>query len=83
MPYISTDGNRYLGEHSCNHYHYGNQTIVRNCCVEDAVFQIERANKNAFTRWHPAYQMATSAWNSLTDTEMRIVESRVTFEVKH
>lgn len=37
MPYICVSkDNRYIGEHICDNHHYGDMSIVRPCCVEDA-----------------------------------------------
>jgi hypothetical protein len=73
MPYICTDNNRYIGEHSCNVYHYGDMTLVRDCCVNDALKYKQMTIENALTTSHPAYKMFTASWNSLTDAEMKIV----------
>jgi hypothetical protein len=75
MPYICVESNRYIGEHSCNRYHYGNQAMVRDCCVEDARKWAETARRVAMTDWHPAYRRYLAAWNSLTDAEMALVPS--------
>ena len=73
MPYIATSDNRYIGEHSCNQYHYGNMDLVRPCCVNDCLKYKNMTIEKALTRYHPAYVMFTAAWNSLTDAEMAIV----------
>lgn len=73
MPYISTESNRYICEHSCGLYHYGDQTVVRDCCVADAIKAKENLLKVALTSSHPAYAWFRDAWNSLTDAEMAIV----------
>ena len=69
MPYICCDGNRYIGEHSCSHHHYGDMKLVRPCCVEDARKQKALTLRNAITTSHPAYRMFQDAWNCLTDAE--------------
>lgn len=73
MPYICTDSNRYLGEHSCGHYHYGDQTLVRLCCVDDAKAAQMLAMRVAFTSSHPAAQLARAAQDALTEAELVMV----------
>lgn len=72
MPYVLVDQNRYIGEHSCNRYHYGDMTMVRECCVADCQKWAETAKRVAMTTAHPAYQMYQAAWNCLTDAEMAL-----------
>lgn len=70
MPYISTtDDNRYLGEHCCHHYHYGDMTMIRPCCVTDARHRKAQAQEVALTSSHPVVTIWTHAWNCLTDAE--------------
>ena len=69
MPYVCERANVYIGEHSCNHYHYGDQTMVRECCIADALHMKELTLRNAITREHAAYRMFEAAWNALTDAE--------------
>lgn len=74
MPYVAIGrNNRYLGEHDCKQYHYGDMSLVRPCCVEDAKRIKALVLRNALTSSHPAYQLFTVAWNSLTDAEMGLV----------
>lgn len=73
MPYICTESNRYITEHSCGCYHYGVQTVVRECCIEDAKRAKENLLRVALTTSHPAYAWFRDAWNSLTDAEMAVV----------
>ena len=72
MPYIAMDGNRYLAEHSCGKYHYGNQAMIRQCCIDDCAKYAQLAVDKAMTMSHPAYQVYVAAWNSLTDAERAI-----------
>jgi hypothetical protein len=69
MPYVATDRNRYLGEHSCNQHHYGDQSLIRECCIDDARKYKALTLRNAITDQHPAYRLFLAAWNSLTDAE--------------
>lgn len=73
MPYICVDANRYIGEHSCGRYHYGDQTMIRDCCIADALEARALADRVAMTRWHPAYQQFVAAYESLTDAERQSV----------
>lgn len=73
MPYIATDANRYLGEHTCHCHHYDDQTMVRPCCVGDAKARKANLLYVAITTSHPAYVLFEAAWNSLTDAERWIV----------
>ena len=73
MPYVSCDGNRYIGEHSCSHHHYGNQSLVRPCCVEDAKARKAQVLRVAITTQHPAYTIFRHAYESLTDAEQDLV----------
>jgi hypothetical protein len=75
MPYICTDQNRYLGEHSCGRFHYGDQTIVRECCVADYREAKALRDRVAMTDYHPAARLEISAWNALTDAEQQIVRA--------
>ena len=65
--------------HNCENYHYGNQQIVRTCCVEACCESHRVAKKVALTVHHPAYQRAINEWNSLSTAEcsqvMDILES--------
>jgi hypothetical protein len=69
MPYVCVYDNRYIGEHDCKCYHYGNQSLIRSCCVDDARKQKANVLRVAMTNQHPAYQMFLAAWNSLTEAE--------------
>lgn len=73
MPYITLESNRYIGEHDCGHYHYGDMSMVRNCCVEDCRKRAENVRRVAMTTSHPAYALYRDSWNSLTDAEMTLV----------
>ena len=73
MPYISVDAGRYLGEHSCGRYHYGDQAMVRDCCVDDAKRWKAVTLAKAITTSHPAYRLFCAAYDSLTVTERWIV----------
>lgn len=59
--------------HNCGQYHYGNQTIVRQCCVDHCVMVARLAVKNAQTDAHPAYREYIETWNRLTDAEASLV----------
>ena len=73
MPYVASDGNRYLAEHTCGNHHYGDQAMVRECCVEDARKARAQRDRVAFTESHPASVVARAAWSCLTDAERDIV----------
>jgi hypothetical protein len=73
MPYVCCDGNRYIGEHSCHNYTYGNETLVRECCLQDYRSRRDNAERVAFTSHHPAVRIEIDAWNSLTIAEVAIV----------
>ena len=73
MPYVCVRQNRYIGEHSCNNHTYGDQTMVRPCCVADAQKQKANVKRVAMTTSHPAYALWCAAWNCLTDAERWIV----------
>lgn len=74
MPYICVSkDNRYIGEHICDNHHYGDMSIVRPCCVEDAKERKTDCIKYALTTNHPNYVIFEAAWNSLTDAEKEIV----------
>lgn len=73
MPYICVEDNRYIGEHDCGNYHYGDQSVIRPCCVLDAKKWKEVSKKVALTPRHPAYSMFRSAYSSLTDMERGLV----------
>jgi hypothetical protein len=73
MPYVATQDNRYIGEHSCSQYHYGKQDMVRPCCVADAIERKRNLLRVAMTDSHPAYTLWCAAWNSLTNAECWIV----------
>lgn len=73
MGYICVIDNRYIGEHSCGRWHYGDQTLVRDCCVDDARAQKANVMRVAITDQHPAYAMFSAAWNGLTDAERALV----------
>lgn len=78
MPYVCSDNNRYIGEHSCNIYHYGDMNLIRPCCVEDALKYKHMTIENALTKSHPAYKMFQAAYDSLTDKERELVGDIVT-----
>lgn len=73
MPYIACSGNRYLAEHSCDQHHYGNQALVRPCCVADARQWKENTLRVAITTDHPSYRIFNAAFNSLTEAEQELV----------
>ncbi len=73
MPYILVINNRYIGEHACNHNHFGNQTVVRECCIQDALKWKDNTLKVALSTSHPSYEMFHAAYGSLTDAERVIV----------
>lgn len=56
--------------HSCGRYHYGNMSLVRNCCVQHAQVVKTNAQRVALTDAHPAYKLWVETWNGLTDAEM-------------
>ena len=73
MPYVLEEFGRYVGEHSCGIYHYGNMALVRPCCVEDCTRYANLALNNAMTDQHPAYRLYVTAFNALTDAERALV----------
>ena len=73
MPYVCSDENRYLGEHCCDLYHYGNMSLIRQCCIDDCRKWADIAVRVAMTTSHPAYRLYTAAFNSLTDAEQKQV----------
>ena len=73
MPYLCTYDNRRIGEHDCGHYHHGDQTLVRPCCVEDCKHWAETCLRVAMTDAHPSYRLYIASWNELTDAEMALV----------
>lgn len=77
MPYVAERDNRYLGEHNCRQYHYGDQTILRDCCIEDCIKRGLAAHRLALTDQHPAVFVFNCAWNSLTAAECAIVKARL------
>ena len=77
MPYVTVESNRYIGEHSCGKYHYGDMSVVRDCCVEDCQKWAQLAIDKAMTTSHPAYRMYVNAWNSLTNAEMALVPNLI------
>jgi hypothetical protein len=77
MPYLCMENNRRIGEHNCDLYHYGNQTVVRPCCVADCKHHAETALRVAMTDAHPSYRLYIAAWNALTDAEMALVPNVV------
>jgi len=62
-------------DHQCGLYHYGDQSVVRPCCVENCRKWAQTALQVAFTDQHPAYRTYVEAWNSLSDAEMALVPS--------
>lgn len=60
-------------DHSCGNYHYGDQTVVRPCCVEHAKEWKATTLRVAMTTQHAAYLIFQTAWNSLTDAERALV----------
>jgi hypothetical protein len=77
MPYFLMENNRYIGEHDCRRDHYGDQTLVRDCCVADCTKHAETALRVAMTDAHPSYRLYIAAWNALTDAEMALVPNVV------
>jgi hypothetical protein len=75
MPYICEFGGRYIGEHSCGRYHYGDQTMVRDCCIADYRNRKALRDRVAFTDQHPAARLEITAWNALTEAELAILRS--------
>lgn len=59
--------------HECGNYHYGNMSVVRECCVENVLHWKNLAIRNAFSTEHPVYRKYAIAWNELTDAEMSLV----------
>jgi hypothetical protein len=73
MPYLSVDQNRYLGEHSCARFHFGDQTMIRDCCVKDAQNRKAMMLRCALGWSHPAARLFQNAFNALTEAEQAIV----------
>ena len=59
--------------HDCQIYHYGNQELVRQCCVDACIESHRMARRVALTIYHPAYLNATAEWNALTSAECTLV----------
>lgn len=62
-------------DHECGRYHCGDQSMVRDCCVENCRKWATTSLRVAMTDQHPAYRAYIDAWNSLTDAEMTLVPS--------
>lgn len=60
-------------EHYCGIHHYGDMTMVRECCVSYAKEVKENAQRVAMTDRHPGYRLWCDVWNGLTDAEMMLV----------
>jgi hypothetical protein len=59
--------------HSCGKHHYGNQTVVRQCCVDHCSQMARLAVDKAMTDQHPAYREYIETYNTLTDAEVSLV----------
>lgn len=73
MPYVVIDEGRYIGEHDCGNYHYGDPTLIRECCVADYLHWRETVERVAMSSGHPFILMQNAAWRSLTDAERESV----------
>lgn len=81
MPYVLVEHNRYIGEHDCHQHHFGDMTLVRECCVADCQHWNQVARKVAMSDQHPAYRMFRAAYESLTDAERKQVKNfRIRFD---
>lgn len=69
MPYVLTIDNRFVCEHSCGLYHYGDMTVVRECCMNDYTIHHTVARNKAMTNYHLAMEAMREAYNGLTDAE--------------
>lgn len=72
MPYVLIIDNRYVCEHSCGRYHYGDMSMVRECCINDYAIHRAVALEKAMTNYHPAIETMRAAYNSLTDAERKL-----------
>lgn len=59
--------------HVCRRYHYGDMSLIRDCCVAHAQAVKANAQQVALTDAHPAYKLWIETWNGLTDAEMALV----------
>lgn len=57
----------------CRNFTYGDQTKIRECCVQSCLEAHRLAKKVALTRAHPAYELAIAEWNNLTSAECKAV----------
>lgn len=75
MSYIVTVENRYIGSHTCEREHYGDQSVVRDGCILEAFYLNETANRCAMTSAHPSAELLRCAVDHLTDAERSILKS--------
>lgn len=59
-----------LVTHECKQYHYGDQSVLRQCCVDVAIGWNAMAREYAFTNSHPAMVKLDSWLTCLTETEL-------------
>ena len=57
-------------EHKCI-AHYGDQSIIRQSCLERALKDKQLSQSVAFTEWHPAYRLSILSENHLTLAELK------------
>ena len=63
--------------HACRQYAYGDQSVVRECCVEAAATLKHLAQVVAFTDSHPAVRAFFEREAGLTTAEVERVRQRV------
>ena len=69
--YVVVDG---IAHHACDNHHYGDMTVVRDCCVYAWIDAKEMRDKYASTVDHPAWVLEIAMWNRLTDAELEIIK---------
>lgn len=57
-------------QHDCGLYSYGDENLIRRCCVRHAEKLAIVAAAVSFTSEHPSYRAWLEAWNWLTTTEV-------------
>ena len=58
-------------------YHYGDMTMVRPKCVQEAIEARRLSNRVAITEHHPAARHYIALYNGLTDAEIELVVEAV------
>lgn len=66
--------------HDCKIYHYGNQTMIRPCCVDSCVARARDVKRNSVSIHSNNYLRFQSEWNMLSCAEMKEVGERLAGE---